>query len=174
MGTSAIKNMHSANTHPQPIDKYVQEELKAGRMIRLEEAEAATAVHVSRFGVIPKPHQKGKWRLITDLSSLKGSSVNDGVSPTLCSVSYASVDDAVRCILGLGGGALMAKFDIANAYRIMPVHPEDRLLLGMKWRGELLVDGALPFGFQAVYSAGRRTAMDHGATRSSARVALSG
>ena len=59
-------------------------------------------VHVSRFGVIPKPHQKGKWRLITDLSSPKGSSVNDGVCPTLCSVSYTSVDDAVRCIIGLG------------------------------------------------------------------------
>ena len=64
-------------------------------------------------------------------------------------MSYTSVDDAVRCIIGLGGGALMAKFDIANAYRIMPVHPEDRLLLGMKWRGELLVDGALPFGLRS-------------------------
>ena len=63
VGTSAIKNMHSAVTHPQPIDKYVREELRAGRMIRLEEAEVATVVHVSRFGVIPKPHQKGKWRL---------------------------------------------------------------------------------------------------------------
>lgn len=30
------------------------------------------------------------------------------------------------------------------------VHPEDRLLLGMKWRGELLVDGALPFGLRSV------------------------
>ena len=76
VGTSAINNMHSAETHPQPIDKYVQEELKAGRMIRLEEAEVATAVHISCFGVVPKPHQKGKWRLITDLSSPKGSSVD--------------------------------------------------------------------------------------------------
>ena len=99
-----------------------------------------SGVHVSRFGVIPKPHQPGKWRLITDLSSPKGSSVNDGVAPALCSVSYASVDDAVRCIASLGRGALLAKFDIASAYWAVPVHPEDRRLLGMKWRGNVFVD----------------------------------
>lgn len=32
----------------------------------------------------------------------------------------------------------MAKFDIASAYRIKPVNPEDRLLLCLRWRGELL------------------------------------
>ena len=149
VGSKTVKNMRSAVTHPQPIDRYVQEELAAGRMIRLAESETDTAIHVSRFGVIAKPHQKGKWRLITDLSSPKGSSVNDGIFPALCSVSYTSIDDAVRCIMRLGRGAMMAKFDISSAYRIMPVHPEDRLLLGLRWRGELLVDGALPFGLRS-------------------------
>ena len=45
VGTSAIKNVHSAETHPQPIDKYVQQELKAGRTIQLEEAEVASSPH---------------------------------------------------------------------------------------------------------------------------------
>ena len=157
VGISATSNMHSAREHPEPIDRYVREELSAGRILRLPSGGAEEGarhrgihVHVSRFGIIPKPHQPGKWRLITDLSSPNGSSVNDGVSPSLCSVSYASVDDAVRCILGLGQGALLAKFDIASAYRVVPVHPEDRLLLGMRWRGELLVDGALLFGLRSV------------------------
>ena len=43
----------------------------------------------------------------------------------------------------------MAKFDIANAYRAVPVHPADRLLLGLSWRGDTLVDGALPFGLRS-------------------------
>ena len=60
-------------------------------------------VHVSRFGVIRKLHQLGKWRLITDMSLLKGSSVNDGINPKLCPVSY----DAVRRILNQGQGPLM-------------------------------------------------------------------
>ena len=43
----------------------------------------------------------------------------------------------------------MAKFDIADAYRAVPVHPTDRLLLGMSWRGDTFVDGALPFGLRS-------------------------
>ena len=139
--------MHSVKEHPEPVDGYVQEELRAGRLIRLP--ENTPGVHVSCFGVIPKPHQPGKWRLITDLSSPKGESVNNGVDRQWCSVSYASVDDAVQCIMRLGRGALLAKFDIASAYRAIPVHPIDRLLLGVRWRGDLLVDGALPFGLRS-------------------------
>ena len=40
----------------------------------------------------------------------------------------------------------MAKADIKQAYRIVPVHPENRLLLGMVWDDSLFVDSALPFG----------------------------
>ena len=119
----ASKNMHSARAHPEPIDDYIGEELRLGRVIHLEDGEDDKDIRVSRFGVIPKPHQPGKWRLITDLSSPKGSSVNDGIDSAVCSVSYASLDDAVRIIVRLGRGALLAKFDIANAYRIIAVHP---------------------------------------------------
>ena len=31
----------------------------------------------------------------------------------------------------------------------MPVHPEDRLLLGMLWEGKVYVDTALPFGLRS-------------------------
>ena len=157
VGGRVGKNMRSVLKHPQPIDQYVQGEIAAGPIVRLGDVDhdafqtptSASMLHISRIGVIPKPHQPGKWRLITDLSSPKGGSVNDGVSPGLCSVSYASVDDAVRCVMSLGKGALLAKFDIASAYRIIPVHPEDRRLLGVRWRGKLLADGALPFGLRS-------------------------
>ena len=35
-------------------------------------------------------------------------------------------------VLALGQGSLLAKFDVEGAYRTVPVHPEDRWLLGMK------------------------------------------
>ena len=44
--------------------------------------------------MIPKS-EPGKWRLIVDLSSPKGASVNDGISKELCSLSYVHVDDIV-------------------------------------------------------------------------------
>ena len=66
-----------------------------------------------------------------DLSSPLGASVNDGISPALCSLHYTSVDEAAEKILVLGRGALLAKLDIKSAYRTVPVHPEDRGLLAM-------------------------------------------
>ena len=57
------------------------------------------------------------------------------------SYMYESIDDAAR--------ADLVKVDIRQAYRIVPVHPEDRLLLGMVWDGGLFVDTALPFGLRS-------------------------
>ena len=44
-------------------------------------------LHINRFGVIPKGHNTGKWRLITDFSFPPRASVNEGIDPELCSLS---------------------------------------------------------------------------------------
>ena len=92
--------------------------------------ESVDGLHISPFGVIPKGHQMGKWQIIVDLSSLHRESVDDGIDKELCTLSYVSVDDIVKTILTLKKGALMAKVDIKNAYRLLPVHPEDRFIVG--------------------------------------------
>ena len=51
----------------------------------------------------------------------------------------------VDAILRLGSSTELVKIDIHNAYRIVPVHPDDRPLQGMKWQGKLYVDTTLPF-----------------------------
>jgi hypothetical protein len=71
--------------------------------------------------------------MIVNLSHPKGSSVNDGISSELCSLSYASIDDAISTIIRLGRGPQLAKLDLESAYRIVPVHLHDRDLLGMEW-----------------------------------------
>ena len=139
--------MSSARFHPQQIQEYIEREVAAGRVIGT--LLDTTTVQISRFGVIPKPHKPGKLRLITDLSSLERTSGNDGIDPQLCSVTYPSVDDAVATVLRLGKGTLLAKFDLESAYRMVPVHPVDRPLLGMWWKGATYVDGALPFGLRS-------------------------
>ena len=145
---SAKSNMLSAVQHPQPIEAYISKEVAAGQIIGPMSADVE-GIHVSRFGIIPKPHQPGKWRLITDLSHPRGASVNDGIDPQLCSLSYVSVDDAVCAIWRLGVGTVLAKFDLESAYRQIPVHPQDRLLLGVMLGGQHYVDGALPFGLRS-------------------------
>ena len=59
---------------------------------------------------------------------------------------HIKVDQIIRMVAKYGPGALMAKFDVETAYHNMAVYPEDRFLLGMKWRGQFFVDLALPFG----------------------------
>ena len=87
-----------------------------------------------------------------DLSHPKGEGVNDGIEPELCTLRYTSVDEAVQRILGKGPGALLEKFNVEIAYRVVPVHPADRWLLGMRWREKLYmyIDTALPFGLRSV------------------------
>ena len=102
-------------------------------------------VHVSRFGVIPKSNQPGKLRLIVDLSYPDGRSVNDGIDSELRSLQYINM---VHQLLKLGPGAELAKLDIKCAYKIVPVHPQDRYLLGMQWNGQVYVNAALPFGLR--------------------------
>ena len=91
----------------------------------------------------------GKWRLILDLPSPEGASVNDGIDKMLCSLSYATVDEAASQVVRLGRGALMAKVDIKTAYRLVPIHPDDHLLLGMQLEGAVYMDTVLPFGLRS-------------------------
>ena len=123
---SAKRNMRSATEHPDIVQKYLCEEMQEGRVAGPFQPGEVTGLHISRFGVIPKRHQTGKWRLIIDLSHPEGNSVNDGIPPDLCSLSYSKVDQVVQGVLELGKGAEMAKIDIKSAYRIVPVHPQDR------------------------------------------------
>ena len=67
-------------------------------------------------------------------------------SCALCGIHQEAVAGAAQ---RLGNGALMAKLDIKSAYRLVPVHPHDRYLLGVEWEGAYFADGALPFGLRS-------------------------
>ena len=142
----AKNNMQSALQHPAVIEEYPAEEVRLGRLLPLP---WGTSVHVSRFGVIPKGHTPGKWRMITDLTSPHGCSVNDAIDPGLCSMEYITVDCVARRAWQMGPGALLAKADIKSAYRIVPVHPDDLPLLGVEWKGTRYIDRMLPFGLRS-------------------------
>ena len=78
------------------------------------------------FSVLPKKHQSGKWRLITDLSS-EGASVNDAIDSELCSLSYVTVEEVARWAIRMGRSSLLAKIDIKAAYRLVPVCPTEHV-----------------------------------------------
>ena len=145
----AAANMASTRLHPDTIRKYLADELSRGHMLGPLPLTWKPLVHINRFGLIPKGHNTGKFRLITDLSYPHGQSVNDGIDSDLCSLSYSCVDDVAEIAARLGQGALLAKVDIESAYRLIPVHPQDRILQAMEWEGNVYVDPMLPFGLRS-------------------------
>ena len=145
---SVKHNMPSALDHPTVIRDYLAEECSEGRVLGPLDPRSFPQVHISRFGVIPKG-STGKWRLIVDMSSPAGASINDGVRENLCTLSYVTIWDAACCVVGKGAGALMAKIDIKHVYRNIPLHPDNRGLMGMLWEGSLFIDTALPFGLRS-------------------------
>ena len=141
--------MSLAFLNPQVIDNYLQSEVQMGRVVGPFLRPPLPGLPVSHFGVLPKHNERGKWHLTLDLSSAKSKSVNDGIASKAYSLEYVKVDDNIAGIMQLGRGSLIAKFDVQNAYCIVPFHPEDRQLLGMKWCGAFYVDMVLPFGVRS-------------------------
>ena len=115
MWRSAKRNMLSAKQNPQVVSDYLKREQEASWVVGPIPSEeiARVRVHINHFWVIPKSGQSGKWHLIVDLSHPSGESINDGVDPALCSLSYLSVD-AARMIADSGKGTVLAKLDIEN------------------------------------------------------------
>ena len=101
--------MQSASLHPEVVSGFLSSELRAGRVYGPVGPELLPAVHINIFGLVPKGHGSGLWRLIMDLSYPRGASVNDGIEPEVCSVHYTSVDAACRKVVALGRGAILAK-----------------------------------------------------------------
>jgi len=147
---SARKNLACAISHPSVVDKYLKAEVKLSCLVGPITPSPMPATHYSRFGVIPKNHQPNKWRLIIDLSHPKNHShcVNDGILKDLCSIKYITIEEAIKDVITLGKGIMLAKVDIKSAFWLLPVYPADRHLLGMEWQNNTFIDICLPFGLR--------------------------
>ena len=73
-------------------------------------------------------------------------SVNKNIPQDFSTVQYASLNDAISVIQELGPNCYMAKADIADAFRIVPLHPSQYNLTGAKWQGQYYYDKNLPMG----------------------------
>ena len=109
---SSTRNHPSAAANKSLVSEYIKSEVELGRLVGPLPEDQIQLVKVSPIGLIPKPNQVGKWRLIMDLSYPRDHSVNVGISEDLASITYAHVDDAVECIKTLGVGTLLIKVDL--------------------------------------------------------------
>ena len=105
-------NVPSVQSLPVLVSQHIREERAVGRLLGPLPPLLASDCQVSPIGLIPKPHQPGKWCLIVDLSSPQGASVNDAIPVEQCYMHYTSVLEAAACIRRLGRVAILAKIDL--------------------------------------------------------------
>ena len=59
---------------------------------------------------------------------------------------YVKIDDAIRIIQSLGRGSWLCKFDIEDAFKILPIHPDLWHLYGIEWQRKYYFYTRLAFG----------------------------
>ena len=139
------KNLKSAIEKADIVQQKINKEIAAGRVAGPFVQKPLSNLRTSPIGLVPKK-SPGEYRLIHHLSYPKGDAVNDYIDPKLCSVQYTRFDEAVSMIQDLGRNCKLFKFDLKNAFRLLPVCLEDIELLGFTFQGLYYVDKCLPFG----------------------------
>ena len=123
------------------LDSIIGKELAEGYLKIVQ--KKPTCIH--GMGAVPKPD--GGIRPITNCSMPRDISVNNYCSDIIEDFQYNSVDNVLAM---LQEGDYMAVVDIQSAYRAVPILPDYRRYLGLKWeiKGETVYieDSRLCFG----------------------------
>jgi hypothetical protein len=142
--SSSSKNLLSSYEHFEAVSTAIELEVSRGHTAGPFSSPPLDNFHCSPIGAVRK--NDGTVRLILDLSSPRGSAVNEGINPEEFSVKYCSFDDAVTLVIQNGPSSYMAKADIKHAFRLCPISPDEWHLLGYQWNNQFYFDTRLPFG----------------------------
>lgn len=143
--TNMAKNHGSAVKNPAVVSKLLAREIELDRIAGPFNQPPPGQFTISPLGLVPKK-EAGTYRLIHDLSFPHGSSVNDGIARTYATVQYENLDTVIGLVKKCGRGALVAKCDVEEAFRQIPVHPSDYNLLGFTWMNKFYYDKRLAMG----------------------------
>jgi hypothetical protein len=138
-------NHLSTRQNIDALESFIHDEISSGRVAGPFASPPYDPFVVSPLGIVPKK-EIGKFRVIHDLSFPEGGSVNSGIDAEAAAVNYETLDRVIELVQSAGRGALLAKVDIEHAFRIVPVRPTDRYLLGFAISGKYFFDKCLPMG----------------------------
>ena len=111
-------NWKSVVDNGSMVSDYLTTEVALGRKAGPFNQPPFSTYVGSPMGVVIKKHLDSvKYHIIHDLSWPPRDSANDHINPDLYLCIYASFDQAVSLIKKQGVGALMAKLDLANAFK---------------------------------------------------------
>lgn len=148
------KNLMSAQSQPEEVDKLIEKELFNEFIEGPFKSPPFHNFRVSPIGIAERKYS-GKKRLIIDLSSPHDTgredvktcnSINSLIDKDMCSLTYVKIDDAIRHIKNKGRGAILCKTDICNAFKLLPIRPDQMPFFMIKWRDSYYVSTRLAFG----------------------------
>ena len=146
VSSTAPKNDPSVLEHHHSVQQKIDKELQAGRLLGPFTQPPFPNFHVSPIKLVEKS-EKGKFRLIHNLSwPYDDSSINSQIPEEYKSVSYSSVQKAINLIMELPKGSYTRKTDIKDAFKIIPILPDDHHKLGFKFNNKYYYDITLPMG----------------------------
>eukprot|EP00111_Clytia_hemisphaerica_P017398 TCONS_00051449-protein len=145
--TTLPKNLRSATEHSEAVTEAICKELSRRHTAGPFAKPPIQDLHCSPLGSREK--KDGTRRLIMDLSQPDGESINEGIPKENFTVKYLNFDQATDLVYYKGKDCLMTKIDIKHAFRLLPVHPSQWVLLGIHWMGLYFIDTRLPFGLRS-------------------------
>lgn len=140
---AALDNYPSAHLLQPELENYLQEDLALGHLAKVHVSQVASPLRVHPIALIPKPGQPGKFRLITDILSPPGRSIND-LAPAPPPFRMVSVRDLFFRVRRLMWGG---KVDIAHAFRNIPLAKLFAGHLAFRVGDYYYFELRLPFGF---------------------------
>ena len=151
-------NWPSAYKYKDAVTASIEKDVSMGRKAGPFDHPPFTNFVGSPMGAFQKKKRSDKYRIIHDLSWPPGHSVNDFIPAEDFHLQYISVDTVTDHIKRCGPGTLLAKLDLADAFKHIMVRKEDWELLGTVWYkpdqyGNLVkqyyIDLVLPFGLRS-------------------------
>ena len=140
-----VSNLSSVKDNTSIIDAAISKELTAKRISGPFKYPPFKNFQINPIGIVPKKNP-GSFRMITNLSSPSGTSINDKIADIFSNVSYVSFDEAIKIIIAAGPHAFLSKSDIQSAFRLLPIHPNQYHLLSFRWNNLYYYDRCLPMG----------------------------
>lgn len=145
------KNHPLGVAHSSHIREFIKNELKCRAILGpFKLPPFHTWVRFSPIMTRPKRDSDNR-RVILDLSYLRGTAVNNGITTENhfgkdISYTLPTITDFTNRLLDQGKGSYMWKADLRRAYRQLRADPLDAPLLGMKVGDEIYIDMCPPFG----------------------------
>ncbi len=140
------QNSNTTQQNPEAVDELVDTEMVANRLLGPYDKPPYTQYKVTPISIREKS-KPGTYRLLHNLTyPYDERSVNLGIPQEYTTVKYAGIQDAISLIQKLGPGCSMAKSDLKNAFRHVPIHPSQHHLMGFKWRHKYYFDKFLAMG----------------------------